>query len=805
MIVDNSIEVVLPLPIDKTFSYAVNRNEFINIYNGSRVVVSFGKKKLYTAIVINKFSNKNYEYELKEIEFIVDDKPCVNQYQIEFYNWISSYYMCPIGKVYETALPKLFLIKSETIIDVISDDNTNKLSNKASDLYQSISNFKEISVIDLVKLHGSDSMKLVNELVLNDFVKIREEIFENYKPRTKIFYQLNFEIFENEFTINDLRSENQKKIIEFFLSKKQKFIESQNDLIQTLNVSVSILNSLVKKSILIKKKIVVDRFDYSKTDNNTQIKLTEDQENTFSEINHEFEKNNVVLFKGVTSSGKTEIYVELIKQVLEKKMNVLFLVPEIALTTQLVSRLKKYFPNNLHVYHSGINPNLRYEIWNDLKSREEPKVVLGARSSIFLPFNNVGLIIVDEENEVSYKQFKSRPLYNARDLAVYLSKLMNSRCILASATPSVESFHNSEINKYSLVQLNKRYGNFESPELIFDDPSSDSSLLLSKMMISEIKKELENNKQIIIFRNRRGYSTYIQCSACLYVDQCPNCDVSLTFHINKKLLKCHYCGYSKDESITCSKCGLQALEKKGVGTQLIEEKISSLFPNIKVARLDYDTTRKKSSFKDIISRFEDNEFQILVGTQMVTKGLDFKNVSLVCVIESDFLLNYPDFRSHERYYQLIKQVSGRAGRSGSRGRVIIQTKNINHYVNRRIIENDDINFYKNEINQRKEFNYPPFSRLIKINLKSKKNEILYNSANWLADSLRNISNIEVLGPEYPLISRINNFFIVNILLKIDSKSNILSQKKLIEIVLSRFNKYPEFRSVKILIDVDPYN
>ena len=319
MIVDNSIEVVLPLPIDKTFNYAINRIEFINISHGSRVVVSFGKKKLYTAIVINKFSNKNYEYELKEIEFIVDDKPCINQYQIEFYNWISSYYMCPIGKVYETALPKLFLIKSETIIDVISDDNTNKLSNKANDLYQSISNFKEISVIDLVKLYGRDSMKLVNELVLNDFVKIREEIFENYKPRTKIFYELNFEIFKNEFTINDLRSENQKKIIEFFLSKKQKFIESQNDLIQTLNVSVSILNSLVKKSILIKKKIVVDRFDYSKTDNNTQIKLTEDQENTFSEINHELENNNVVLFKGVTSSGKTEIYVELIKQVLEKK------------------------------------------------------------------------------------------------------------------------------------------------------------------------------------------------------------------------------------------------------------------------------------------------------------------------------------------------------------------------------------------------------------------------------------------------------------------------------------------------------
>ena len=801
MIVNNSIVVVLPLPIDKTFNYAVNSEEFNNIYLGSRVVVSFGKKKLYTAIVIDKLLNENYDYELKEIEFIVDESPCINKHQIEFYNWISKYYMCPIGKVYETALPKLFLIKSETVININSNAESKKISNKALDLYNSISDFKQISLIDLIKLYGKESVKLVNELVINNCVSIYEEIYDTYIPKTKIFYQLNTHVKES----SSLRSINHKNITDFFLNKKLNFQESRENLINKFNVTPSVLNLLVKNNILVKKKIQVDRFDHNKSENIKRINLSIDQKKTLSEINDKLKKNKVILFKGVTSSGKTEIYIELIKKTIEKKLNVLFLVPEIALTTQLVSRLKAYFSENLHVYHSGINPNTRYEIWNDLKSSNNTKIILGARSSIFLPFKNLGLIIVDEENEVSYKQFESRPLYNARDLAVYLSKKMNSKCILASATPSIESFNNADIDKYSLVQLDKRYGDFEPPELIFTSPNNDENKLFSEIMIKEIKKELSKNKQIIIFRNRRGHSTYLQCSACLNVDQCPNCDVSLTFHIKQKVLKCHYCGFKKNESNMCSSCGLQALEKKGVGTQLIENEIGLLFPNKKVARLDYDTTRKKSSFKNLISRFEENEFQILVGTQMVTKGLDFKNVSLVCVIESDFLLNYPDFRSHERYFQLIKQVSGRAGRSGSRGKVIIQTKNINHYVNRRIIENDDISFYKNQIDQRKEFNYPPFSRLIKINLKSKKNDKLHNGAQWLANSFKKISDFEVLGPEHPLISRINNFFIVNILLKLDTKTNIPIQKRLIKKLLTKFTNYPEFRSIKVLIDVDPYN
>ena len=805
MIVTNSIEVVLPLPIDKTFNYAVSKDEFSNIYKGSRVVVSFGKKKLYTAVVINKISSKNYEYELKEIEFIIDDQPCLNQNQIEFFNWISAYYLCPIGKVYETALPKLFLIKSETIIDVILDNNSLKISKKADDLYKSISNFKEISMVDLIKLFGKESMKLINELAVSDLVKIREEIFDDYKPKTKTFYELHPEQKVTQSTMSGLRSQNHKKILNFFLNEKSNFRESQQNLLYKFNISNAVLNGLVKKNILAKKKLRVDRFEYFDSINDNHIQLSHYQNKALLEIKKELNNNKVVLFKGVTSSGKTEIYIELIKEIISKKLNVLFLVPEIALTTQLVSRLQSYFPTNLHVYHSGINPNLRYEIWNDLNHDNKPKVVLGARSSIFLPFKNLGLIIVDEENEVSYKQFESRPLYNARDLAVYLSKQMNSKCILASATPSIESFYNSEIDKYSLIELNKRFGDFEPPELIFTNPDSENSVVFSEIMVDEMSKQLHSNKQIIIFRNRRGHSTFLQCSACANVDQCPNCDVSLTFHLNKKVLKCHYCGFSKNESKTCSACGLQSLEKKGVGTQLIEKEISLLFPEKKVARLDYDTTRKKSSFKDLISRFEENEFQILVGTQMVTKGLDFKNVSLVCVIESDFLLNYPDFRSHERYFQLIRQVSGRAGRSESRGKVIIQTKNINHYVNRRIIENDDINFYKNQIIQRKEFNYPPFSRLIKIILKSKNNEKLFTSSQWLANSFNQITNIEVLGPEYPLVSRINNFYIINILLKLDPKYNIPNQKKLIKKLLSKFSNYPEFRSVKVLIDVDPYN
>ena len=805
MIVQKSIEVVLPLPIDKTFSYAVTKEEFNNIIGGSRVVVSFGKKKFYSAVVIDKFSEKNYDYELKEIEYIIDDKPCVNDYQIKFFKWIADYYMCPLGKVFETALPKLFLIKSETIIEILSQEVGEDLSEKAKNLFYHLSGFDEISLNDIIKLCGKDSIKLINELAINELIQLREEIYNKYKPKTETFFHLNSEITQEKISDLKIRSKNHLKVINYFFGKDLNYRESKRKLTQNLEVSFAVLNTLVKKNILFKDKVAVDRFNLSNNDQNTTINLTLDQKKAYSKINDEISRKRVVLFKGVTSSGKTEVYIELIKEVIQKKLNVLFLVPEIALTTQLVSRLKRYFPKNLHVYHSGINPNIRYEIWSDLIDSKTPKVVLGARSSIFLPFKNLGLVVVDEENETSYKQFESSPLYNARDLAVYLSKLYSAGCILASATPSIESFHNSVNKKYSYVELNKRFGDFELPELIFIENKNHDSSVLPQKMLDEIEKTLSKNQQIIIFRNRRGYSTFMQCSACLNVDQCPNCDVSLTLHLNQKILKCHYCGFSKNESKICNSCGLQTLERKGMGTQLVEDEIQKLFPNYKIGRLDFDNTRKKTSFKDIITAFENNDYQILVGTQMVTKGLDFSNVSLVCVIESDFLLNYPDFRSHERYFQLIKQVAGRAGRSSSRGKVLIQTKNSNHYVNRRIFENDDLNFYNNQIDQRLEFNYPPFSRLIKISIKSKKNDKLYESSKWLASSLIKNSSMEVLGPEYPLVSRINNFFIVNILLKIGLDSNLLQQKILLKKILKKFNNYPEFRSVKVVIDVDPYN
>ena len=805
MIVQKSIEVVLPIPIDKTFSYAVTKEEFNNITGGSRVVVSFGKKKFYSAVVIDKFSEKNYDYELKEIEYIIDDKPCVNDYQIKFFKWIADYYMCPLGKVFETALPKLFLIKSETIIEILSKEVGEDLSEKAKNLFYHLAGFDEISLNDIIKLCGKDSIKLINELVINELIQLREEIYDKYKPKTETFFHLNSELTQEKISDLKIRSKNHLKVINYFFGKDLNYRESQRKLTQNLEVSFAVLNTLVKKNILFKDKVAVDRFNLSNNDQNTTINLTLDQKKAYSQIKDEILRKRVVLFKGVTSSGKTEVYIELIKEVIQKKLNVLFLVPEIALTTQLVSRLKRYFPKNLHVYHSGINPNIRYEIWSDLIDSKTPKVVLGARSSIFLPFKNLGLVVVDEENETSYKQFESRPLYNARDLAVYLSKLYSAGCILASATPSIESFHNSVNKKYSYVELNKRFGDFELPELFFIENKNHDSSVLPQIMLDEIEKTLSKNQQIIIFRNRRGYSTFMQCSACLNVDQCPNCDVSLTLHLNQKILKCHYCGFSKNESKICNSCGLQTLERKGMGTQLVEDEIQKLFPNYKVGRLDFDNTRKKTSFKDIITAFENNDYQILVGTQMVTKGLDFSNVSLVCVIESDFLLNYPDFRSHERYFQLIKQVAGRAGRSSSRGKVLIQTKNANHYVNRRIFENDDLNFYNNQIDQRLEFNYPPFSRLIKISMRSKKNDKLYKSSKWLASSLIKNSSMEVLGPEYPLVSRINNFFIVNILLKIGLDSNLLQQKILLKKILKKFNNYPEFKSVKVVIDVDPYN
>jgi|TARA_B100001093_G_scaffold182727_1_gene175288 primosomal protein N' (replication factor Y) len=796
------VEVVIPLPIDKTFDYLVSKAEYEIIQVGCRVVVNFGSKKLYTAIVINKSKNINIEYSLKEIKFIIDDIPCVSQSQINFFKWISEYYMCPIGNVFDAALPKSLLIRSETVLRVKNNRIDNNISKKSIEILKAVDECKEIVVKDLSKLFNNSILNNLNELIHKEYIEVKEEVFSSYSEKYQNFYSMNNSI---EIKTLKIRSKKQKIIIDYFLKNNQTQNYLKSEIILACNVSSNVIEALVKNKVLIKKKIKVDRLNFKNEVKQKSITLSKAQNNTFKQIKNNFLKSDVVNLLGVTSSGKTEIYISLVSEYLKKGKSVLFLVPEIALTTQLVLRFKQFFSSELIVYHSSISQNVRHEIWNELNANDSAKIVLGVRSSIFLPHKNISLIIVDEEHENSYKQFDPKPRYNARDCAIYLTKYLKINCLLGSATPSLETYNNSINNKFSLVELQERYGNFLPPEIILIEPSTSKNTFFSKKLIENIKTTLELNNQIILFRNRRGYSTYLKCSACNHINICPNCDVSLTYHLNGNLEKCHYCGYSREMNINCESCSLPAMEKCGVGTQTVESEFNRLFPGTKLARFDYDTTRSKKNLKRIINDFQDKKYQVLIGTQMIAKGLNFTNVDLVGIIESDFLLNYPDFRSHEKYYQLIKQVSGRAGRSKSRGRVIIQTNYIHNYIHKRLIDNNYKNFYNFQLNQRKEFNYPPFSKLIKITFKSKKIDSLNFSSKWFYSAVKNLTNCKVLGPEFPLVSKINNFHIKDLLVKIDKLQNTRSIKKSLKKLIKTFNEYPKFKSVKISVDVDPYN
>ena len=684
------IEVVIPLPIDNTFDYLVSEAEFELIKVGCRVVVSFGSKKLYTAIVLKKSKNKNIEYDLKEIKFIIDDVACVSQSQINFFKWISQYYMCPLGNVFESALPKSFLIKSESVLiakEKLIDDN---ISEKSIEILEKINENNQIILKDLSKLFDSSIINNINELIYKEYIEIKEEVFSSYSQKYQNLYSINNSIEIRSFK---LRSDQQKKIINYFIKNNHIQNHLKYDIMKYCDVSSNVIEGLVKKKLLIKNKIKVDRLSFQYEIKEKKIILSKSQLQAFKEIKNNFSNSNVVNLLGVTSSGKTEIYISLIIEYLKSGKTVLFLVPEIALTTQLVLRFKQFFSNELIVYHSSISQNIRHEIWNELNSTNSPKIILGVRSSIFLPHKNISLIIVDEEHENSYKQFDPKPRYNARDCAIFLSKYLKINCLLGSATPSLETYNNSINNKFSLVELKERYGNFLPPEIILIEPPKSENTFFSNELIKYVKTTLESEKQIILFRNRRGYSTYLKCSACNHINICPNCDVSLTYHLNDNLEKCHYCGFSREMNINCDSCSLPAMKKCGVGTQTIESEFHKLFPKIKLIRFDYDTTRSKKNLEKIINDFQDKKYQVLIGTQMIAKGLNFTNVELVGIIESDFLLNYPDFRSHEKYYQLIKQVSGRAGRSNSRGKVVLQTDYIHNYLHNRLVDNNYRDFY----------------------------------------------------------------------------------------------------------------
>ena len=810
------IDVVVPLPIDTLFTYKVNKIEFEFLKNGFRVIVPFGKSKFLTAIVVNKHNTLPEFYDAKQIEFIIDEEPIINEFQIQFYNWMSNYYMCPIGQVIKVSIPGLLLLKSESEIILIGEINEElQLSDSADLIYRNLILNKKLTYRELISLLKKKNIsKTINELLNYSLIKLKEEVYDYFKPKKiiKIHFYKKINDSDLDFLIKDLKGKkSQQKVVEHLYVLLKKSNPTISELIDDSSVSRATINALIDSGILIKKSEIIDRiqFEFDKKINSKN--LSYDQNIAFESIQSAFKEKKVSLLHGVTSSGKTEIYVKLIENQIKKNKQVLYLVPEIALTTQLIGRLKKYFGDSLAVYHSKYSLDQRTEVWKKvLKNDKNARVVIGARSSVFLPFNKLGLIIVDEEHENAFKQFKPAPRYHARDAAIYLAMLHNANTLLGSATPSVETYFNAITNKYGLINLDKRYGGVEPPKIIIKDLKKavvEKKITgnFSDLLLHKIKTTIENNKQVIIFQNRRGYAPYLECSNCAYVYQCINCDVSLTYHQVSNELKCHHCGYNVENKTICPTCSSITSIKKGLGTQQVVEELEEYFPFYKIERMDHDSTRNKNAFSNIINDFENNKFQILVGTQMLTKGLDFKNVALVGVVNADSLIYFPDFRSQEKCFQLIQQVAGRSGRSKEQGEVIVQTFNPNHQLMKKIIKNDFLGMFNEQLNERFTFEYPPYSRLIKLTLKHKNLNILQKSSIWLADTLKNKFINQLLGPESPIVSRVNNQFIKNILIKVPVNTNLNNSKRYISKVLKSFSSISNFRNVDILIDVDPYN
>ncbi len=812
------VDVVLPIPVNQLFTYEINKAEFSFIKKGMRVAVPFGKKKIYTSIVYSIHTDLPIGYDIKPIFQIIDEIPLVNDVQLKFWDWISKYYMCSIGDVMRASIPSVLLLEGETVISKSESNNVNEIDlddeefliMQALDMQSSLK-IDEISSI----LNKKNIFNHLESLSSKNLISINESLTSKYKPKFSRCLKLS-DSFLDKTSINELknnlkRSPKQLQVLNTFLS-----YSIDNDLIEIKdlknisNASSAIIKKMIEKEIFLESYIQIDRIQTKINQDRKKIELNDNQTNAFNHIIDSFSKKNIVLFKGVTSSGKTEIYIKLIQSILKEGTQILYLVPEIALTTQLVNRLSDVFSEELIVYHSRFSTNQRVEIWNNVLSSKGPQLIIGARSALLLPFSNLKLVIVDEEHEQSYKQHEPAPRYHARDSSIVLSKYFNSKVLLGSATPSIESYYNAvKLNKYDLVNLDKRYRNLPMPiiELInIQEKYKEGKMvgIFSDQILDEISKTVNEKKQVILFQNRRGFSPIVECNKCGYTPRCINCDVSLTYHFSNKSLRCHYCGYNIDLIQSCPCCSNKDVISRGFGTQQVEIEINQLFPDYRVKRLDYDTTRGKNSFNKIISSFEKNEFDILIGTQMVTKGLDFKNVKLVGVLNVDNSLNFPDFRSYERCYQLIQQVAGRSGRSKERGKVLIQTYNSANDIFNQIINNDYASMFDSQIKEREKFRYPPFYKLIKITLKHKDFKLVNESANWLAKNLSNVLKGNILGPEFPHINRVRNKFQKNILVKIPLDQSLIATKTFINKAKNKLHSISLYTSVQVIINVDNY-
>lgn len=815
----NFIDVILPIPLEKSFTYSITSAEADFLTVGMRVAVPFGKSKIYTAIVHRIHNEKPLVYEAKDIHQILDEVPIVTSIQLRHWEWISEYYMCTLGEVMRAALPSAFVLESETVVSKNNDTilNDEDLKDDEFLVYEALHHQTSLKIQDIMGiLDKKNVLPVIKRLLERDAISVQEEVYEKYRPKLVRFVKLHSAYTSQEKLqqlMEDLsNAPKQRDVVMtlFSISAKTKKPIKVSDLSEESEASSAIIKSLIDKGILEEYHIQKDRIEYSGEDSEDSKHLNNHQIKALEEIKSSFQTQNVTLLHGVTSSGKTEVYVKLIEDVISKGKQVLYLLPEIALTTQLVTRLQTYFGEQVSVFHSKYSSHERVEVWyNVLNNEPKAQIILGARSSIFLPFQNLGLIIVDEEHESSFKQFDPAPRYHARDAAIVLANLFNSKTLLGSATPSLESYYNAQQNKYGLVEINYRYNDVLMPEIELVDLADKYKRKrmkghFSDRMEEEMTETLKEGHQIILFQNRRGFSPIVECNTCGHSPQCPNCDVSLTYHQYRNQLRCHYCGYHTTMLQNCQACGSSELDSKGFGTEQIEEEVKVLFPDHKVARMDLDTTRGKYGYEKIITALEQQEIDILVGTQMLTKGLDFRNVKLVGILNADNMLNFPDFRAHERSFQLMLQVSGRAGRTDKRGKVLIQTYNPYHRILQQVSMNNYTDMYKEQMDERNNYKYPPLFRLIKITLKHKDYNKVSVGADWFAKSLRQTFKSNVLGPEFPPVSRIRNQYLINILVKIPPQQSLPKTKEVISKINNSFMSVKDFRPIRVIVNVDNY-
>lgn len=818
-------DIVLPIPVKGTFTYRVPFELNGQIAVGQRVMVQFGKTKVMSGIVMRLHETPPHVVP-KYIMELLDEKPIVHSFQFDFWNWMSNYYMCHLGEVMQAALPSALKLSSESTI-VLSENyklDTETLNDFEYLIVEALQIQPKLTINEVSKIVGFKKvMPLVKTMIEKQLVVMEEELNEKYKDKFERFVKLTVE-YQKDEVLHGLMDKLSKRaykqlelLLAFFALAGTDFTKTEvsaNELIKKANASQAVLNTLVKNNVFeVYNKKVSRLASYKSTTSVANIKLTEAQQAAFDTTKELFETKQQVLLHGVTSSGKTEIYIKLIQEAIDRGEQVLYLLPEIALTAQIINRLKYYFGSKIGVYHSRYNAFERVEIWQqvlnfDTKQFTDRQIIVGSRSSVFLPFSNLGLIIVDEEHDSSYKQFDPAPRYHARDSAIVLGNMHQAKVLLGSATPSYESYFNALTKKYGLVTLSKRYGDVLMPDIEIVDLRNQVRRKMmqshfSRPLIEQIKTTVEEKNQVILFQNRRGFSLHLECEQCNWIPQCKHCDVSLIYHKQQNMMRCHYCGYTTTVPTACPECHSSNIRMHGFGTEKVEEELKLIFPDTPIARLDLDTTRTKNGFHQILEDFEEQKTAVLVGTQMVTKGLDFDHVKLVGILNADNMLSFPDFRAFERSFQLMAQVSGRAGRKGKQGKVLIQTFQPNHPVLMEVLQNQFVKLFEQQMQLRQKFHYPPFFRLILIRLKHRDATVLNRAASDFASQLKPLFGQNLLGPEYPLVSRIKNLYIKQILIKFERKYSPKQVKERIQSEIDLFKKQIDYKSVIIQLDVDP--